>query len=82
MLRLNKMSLRTIIEDSRLQQQDKDFWFSILESLDDTQTKIFENFIDSKEENLQELTANLKAKRKAFENLDEKALEKILTSEQ
>ncbi|MDO8686937.1 MAG: hypothetical protein Q7K11_01900 [Candidatus Berkelbacteria bacterium] len=75
------MTLRVLIEISQLQQEDKSLWFSVLESLDDAQIKIFEDFIDNKEENLKELTANLKAKRRAFEELDEKALEEIITKE-
>ncbi|MDO8492093.1 MAG: hypothetical protein Q7S34_00435 [bacterium] len=76
------MTLKAFVTYSTLSEEDKGFWFSILESLDDAQIKIFEDFIGGKEENLKKLTDNLKAKRKAFENLDEKALEKILTSEQ
>ena len=76
------MTLKAFVEQSDLSQEDKNLWFSVLESLDDAQIKIFENFVDGKEENLKELTDNLKAKRRAFEELDEKALDKIVTSEQ
>ena len=75
------MTIRTFVEQSSLSRADKDFWFSVLEGLDDSQIKIFEDFVDSNEENLKELTDNLKAKRKAFEELDEKALEEIITKE-
>ncbi|MBI2670302.1 MAG: hypothetical protein HYX20_04125 [Candidatus Yanofskybacteria bacterium] len=76
------MTLKALVETSQLQQEDKNLWFSILENLDEAQIKIFEDFIGDKEENLKELTDNLKAKRKALEELNGKALEKILTSEQ
>lgn len=75
------MTIRTFVEQSSLSRADKDFWFSVLEGLDDAQIKIFEDFVDGNEENLKELTDNLKAKRKAFEELDEKALEEIITKE-
>ena len=111
------MALKTFVTNSTLSQEDKDLWFSILENLDETQIKIFENFVDpergredtsrtkqdaehvrgfvrdtqrasasygvnDKEENLKELTNNLKAKRMAIEELDEKALDKVVTREQ
>ena len=79
---LNHMMLRNLIETSQLQQEDKNLWFSLLESLDDTQIKIFEDFVDGKEENLKELTENLKAKRKAFETADQELLDSILQREQ
>lgn len=76
------MNLKVFITESSLPQEDKDLWFSMLEGLNEEQVKILEDFIGGKEENLKELTANFKAKRKALENLDEKALEEIIKSEQ
>ena len=76
------MTLKALITNSTLSQGDKDLWFSILEKLDDTQIKVFEDFIGGKEEKLRELTENIKAKRTAFGNLDERVLGKIINSEQ
>lgn len=80
-VRLLPMTLKAQIENSQLPQEDKNFWFSVLGKLDDMQTKIFEDFVDGKEENLRELTENIKAKRVAFGNLDENTLDKILEQE-
>lgn len=76
------MTLKKLIEDSKLSPEDKELWFSILTKLDDVQIKIFEDFADGKEENLKLLTENLKAKVEAIKNLDEKAMEKIIQQEQ
>lgn len=75
------MTLGVFISNSSLPQEDKDLWFSILGKIDDFQTKVFEDFIGVKEENLKLLTDNIKAKESAFRNSDEKALEKILKEE-
>lgn len=75
------MTLKAFIIDSSLPQEDKDLWFSILEKIDDVQTKIYEDFIGGKEEDLRLLTENLKAKAKAIKNLDEKNLETIIEQE-
>ncbi len=69
------------VENSGLPQEDKDFWLLILGKLDDFQVKVFEDFIDGKEENLKILTENIKSKQKAFETLDQKSLDKILEEE-
>ena len=69
------------ITGSSLPQEDKDLWFSILEKLDNTQIKIFEDFIDSKEENLKFLTENLKTKMTAFESFDKELLDSTLKDE-
>ncbi len=76
------MTLKKLIENSNLSQEDKDLWFSILTKLDDVQIKIFEDFADGKEENLKLLTENLKAKTEAIKNLDEETMEKIIQQEQ
>lgn len=75
------MALKAFITESGLLQEDKDLWFLMLEGLNEEQIKILEDFIEGKEENLKELTENFKAKRKAFEDLDEKALEEIVETE-
>lgn len=75
------MTLKAFINESGLLQEDKDLWFSMLEGLNEEQVKILENFIDGKEENLKEMTENFKAKRKALEDLDEKALEEVIKGE-
>lgn len=75
------MSLKTFITGSELSQEDKDLWFSMFEGLNEEQVKILEDFMEGKEENLKELTENFKAKRKALEELDEKALEEIVGKE-
>lgn len=75
------MNLKAFITKSGLSQEDKDLWFSMLEGLNEEQVKILEDFVEGKEENLRELTENFKAKRKALEYLDEKALEEIIKSE-
>jgi hypothetical protein len=69
------------IQNSTLTKEDKDFWVSILAVLTEDQIKIFKDFADGKEENLKILTENIKAKRRAFENQDEKALEEIIRGE-
>ena len=75
------MNLRALVGNSSLLQEDKDLWFSILEGMNDEQVKILEDFVENKEDNLKELTGNLKAKRMALENLDEKALDEIIKNE-
>lgn len=70
------------IENSTLSKEDKDFWLSILGILTEDQIKIFEDFVDGQEENLKILTENIKAKKQAFENQDERALEEIIKGEQ
>jgi len=70
------------IKNSTLSKEDKDFWLSILGILTEDQIKIFEDFVDGQEENLKILTENIKAKKQAFENQDEGALEKIIKGEQ
>ena len=75
------MTLKAFVTDSSLPQEDKDLWFSILENLDEAQIRIYENFVDNKEEDLRLLTENLKAKAKAIKNLDEKALEETIKQE-
>jgi hypothetical protein len=70
------------IENSTLSKEDKDFWLSILGALTEDQIKIFEDFVDGQEENLKILTENIKAKKQAFENQDERALEEIIKGEQ
>ncbi len=75
------MTLKTFVSESSLPQEDKDLWFSILEKIDDFQIKIFEDFIEGKEENLRLLTKNLQAKTEALRNLDEIAMEEIIKQE-
>jgi hypothetical protein len=70
------------IKNSTLSKEDKDFWLSILGILTEDQIKIFEDFVDGQEENLKILTENIKAKKQAFENQDERALEEIIKGEQ
>jgi len=70
------------IQNSTLTKEDKDFWLSILGGLTEDQIKIFEDFVDRQEENLKILTENIKAKKQAFENQDERALEEIIKGEQ
>lgn len=76
------MTLKAFISDSGLSQEDKDLWFSILEKLDDTQIKIFDDFIDHAEEKLKFLTENLKTKKAAFETFDQELLDSVLEKEQ
>ncbi len=76
------MPLKTFIDDSGLVKEDKELWVSILATLTEGQIKILEDFMEGKEENLKTLTENIKAKRQAFENGNEEALEKILGGEQ
>ena len=75
------MTLKTFVSESSLPQEDKDLWFSILEKIDDFQIKIFEDFIEGKEEKLRLLTKNLQAKTEALRNLDEIAMEEIIKQE-
>lgn len=75
------MTLKVFINDSALPQEDKDFWFSILQKLEEAQIKIFEDFIDNKDENLRFLTENLKTKTKAFETFDQELLDSVLKKE-
>lgn len=75
------MTLRAFISESGLSQEDKDLWFSILGKIDDFQIKVFEDFVEGKEENLKMLTENLKTKAEAIKTLDEEALEKIIEQE-
>ena len=75
------MTLKAFVSDSALPQEDKDLWFSILEKIDDFQIKVFEDFIEDKEENLKLLTENLKAKTEAIKNQDEKAMEELIKQE-
>lgn len=76
------MTLKAFVSESNLPQEDKDLWFSILQKLDDTQIKVFEDFIDNKEENLKFLTENLKTKTTAFKNFDQELLESVLKKEE
>lgn len=76
------MDLKTFINNSGLAKEDKDFWVFILEKLDEAQKRIMEDFIDGSKENLRILTENIKAKKQAFENSDEKTLEEIINNEQ
>lgn len=75
------MTLKALVSNSGLSQQDKDLWFSILEKIDEFQIKVLEDSIEGKEENLKLLTENLKAKTEALKNLDEKAIEEIVEHE-
>ncbi|MEX1064056.1 MAG: hypothetical protein WED06_01825 [Candidatus Paceibacterota bacterium] len=77
-----KSELEQYIKDSSLSEEDKGLWSSILEQLDDDQAKVFIDFINGKEENLQLLTHNIKAKKEALEKGDDKLLEKILKQEE
>lgn len=70
------------VQNSTLSKEDKDLWVLILTTLTEDQIRIFKDFTDEKEENLKVLTENIKAKRRAFENRDEGALEEIIKSEQ
>ena len=72
------MTLKAFVTDSALPQEDKDLWFSILEKLEDAQIRIYEEFIDNREENLLTLTKNLRDKIEAIQNLDEGAMENIV----
>lgn len=74
--------LKAFVDTSALPQEDKNFWFSILEKIDEFQIKIFEDFIEGKEENLKLLTENLKAKIEAMKKLDKIALEEIIKQEE
>ena len=75
------MTLSAFIDTSSLPQEDKDLWLSILGKIDDVQIKIFEDFIEEKEENLKLLTTNMKDKARAIRDLDEKTLDSIVASE-
>ena len=75
------MTLKAFVSDSALSQEDKNLWFSVLPKLDDTQTKIFEDFLNNREENLKFLTENLKTKTKAFETFDSELLDSVLKKE-
>ena len=72
------MTLKAFVSDSALPQEDKDLWFSVLENLEDAQIRIYEEFIDNREENLLTLTKNLRDKIEAIQNLDEGAMENIV----
>ena len=76
------MDLGVFINKSNLAKEDKDLWVFILGELDEAQKKIMEDFIGGSKENLRILTENIKAKKQAFENLDERALEEIIKGEQ
>ncbi len=53
----------------------------ILATLTENQIKIFEDFMEGKEENLKVLTENIRAKEQAFRNSNENELGKIVSSE-
>jgi hypothetical protein len=76
------MTLNAFIDNSGLAQEDKRFWISILATMTSGQIKILADCIGNNEENLKILTENTKAKKRAFENRDEEALEKIIRGEQ
>ncbi|MEK7151120.1 MAG: hypothetical protein AAB784_00190 [Patescibacteria group bacterium] len=75
------MTLKAFVNDSTLPQEDKNLWFSILENLDEQQTRIFEDFINNDQDKLAFLTNNIKSKKKAFENNNQDDLDKILSEE-
>lgn len=76
------MSFRAFVESSGLPKEDKEFWLLLLSKIDGEQLETFEDFVQGDEENLKVLTGNIKSKRKAFENLDEGALDEIIQKEQ
>jgi len=76
------MAFLEFVKNSTLLEKDKEFWASILATLNEDQIKIFEDFTEGKEENLKVLTENIKAKEQAFRNSDENALKKIIAEEQ
>lgn len=76
------MPFKELVANSSLSNEDKDFWMNILATLTEDQIKIFEDFTEGKEENLETLTENIKAKEQAFINSNESALEKIVKNEQ
>ena len=76
------VSFRAFVENSSLPKEDKDFWINILVTLTEDQIKIFEDFIEGREENLKLLTKNLKDKETAFRNNNQEALDKILKEEE
>jgi hypothetical protein len=75
------MAFLEFVKKSALSEKDKELWVSVLATLTEAQIKIFDNFTEGKEENLITLTENIKAKRQAFKNSDEKALEEIIKEE-
>lgn len=76
------MTFKAFVLNSNISQEDKNLWFSILEVIDDSQTRTFENFIENQEEKLRLLTENLKTKQRAFQDGDKAVLEKILQQEE
>jgi hypothetical protein len=76
------MNLKVFVENSGLPKEDKEFWSLLLSKIDGEQLETFEDFVQGNEENLKILTENIKSKKKAFESLDEKALDKIIQNEQ
>ena len=70
------------VQTSALSSEDKSLWMGILATLTEGQIEIFKEFAERKEENLKTLTENIKAKRRAFESRDKKALKEIVISEQ
>jgi hypothetical protein len=71
-----------LVQDSSLSATDKEFWFSLLTILDQNQVKLFDDFVDGKEENLETLNKNIKSKTEAFAAGDKEMLEEILNIEQ
>lgn len=75
------MFSKDYIIGSSLPQEDKDLWFIVLEKINTDQTKVVEDFIDGREENLRQLTTNIRSKLDAITALDEKLIDKIINEE-
>ncbi len=76
------MLSKDYIIGSGLPQEDKNLWFMILNNVQDEQLRIFDGFIEGREENLRTLTLNLRVKMDAFRTVDEKSVQKLVTEQE
>jgi hypothetical protein len=72
------MLSRNYIIGSGLPQEDKNLWFMVLEKMPKPQLDVFDGFIGNREENLRDLTLNLRVKMDAFKTVDEKTVQKLV----
>lgn len=76
-----RTDLQKFVADSTLSEEDKSLWCQMVEKIDDNQAGVLIDFLGGSQENLKLLTENIKNKVEAIENLDTKAMEKILKKE-
>jgi hypothetical protein len=73
--------LQEKIEQSHLSDKDKDMWVHALEVMDDEQADAILELVGEDDEELNEMTRNIKLKRVAFASGDGKLLDQILEDE-